>query len=166
LCLTASGYDIWTVPLDRPAETQPLLRTEFNEVQGFISPDGSWLAYTSDESSRLEVYVQPMLRKGRKWQISVDGGSDPRWRGDGRELFFLGRDLRLYAVDVHTGIELEPGTPHPLFKIAAATVLPPYLATYDVDATGRRFLVRVPLEQIETQPLHVLVPWSHLASFR
>ncbi len=154
-----SGYDIWSVSV-KGGKPQPLVQTGFNEMQGQISPDGRWLAYTSDESSRLEVYAQPRHGEGRKWQISVDGGSEPRWRADGAELFYLARDSRLMVVEVRPGSGLDPGTPRPLFRLTAAAVTAPYLATYDVDQKGQRMLVRVPLEDLRTFPLRMFVNWS------
>jgi len=157
----ATRYDIWAAPIAPPHTPRPLVRTPFDEMQGQISPDGRWLAYTSNQSSRLEVYVQP-LGSDTRWQVSVDGGSDPRWRADGKELFYLARDGRLMAVDVTTHPSFDAGPPRGLFRISDAAVIPPYTSAYDVDASGQRFLVRMPLESLQTQPLTVFVNWSPL----
>src|ERR1019366_755361 len=85
-----TGYDIWVLDMkDRKAV--PFLRTPFNEV-GWFSPDGRWMAYMSNESGRSEVYVQPYPGPGGKWQISTDGGMDPRWSANGRELTYRNGD--------------------------------------------------------------------------
>ena len=70
----------------------PFLQTEFNELKGQLSPDNHWMAYTSDESGQREVYVRPFPVSDGKWRISTAGGEQPRWRGDGKELFFVGAD--------------------------------------------------------------------------
>lgn len=82
---------------DTERKPVPFLQTEFNEHIGRFSPDGSWLAYTSDESGTNEVYVRTFPASDAKWRISANGGSAPRWRGDGREVFYLAADGRLMA---------------------------------------------------------------------
>jgi Tol biopolymer transport system component len=151
--------DVWAVSLDRPDQPRPLVQTEFDEMQGQISPSARWLAYTSNQSSRLEVYVQPLPPDGRKWQISTDGGSDPKWRADETELFYVGRDGRLMSVGL-TGAGFEPGNPRPLFPLPGVSPVAPYLSAYDVQRDAQRFLVRVPIEGVQTQPLNVLLHWS------
>jgi serine/threonine protein kinase len=155
-------YDLWAVPVDHPDQARPLVRTDFDDIQGQVSPSGRWLAYASNESSRLEVYVQPMHGSGRRLEISTDGGSDPRWRGDERELFYVARDGRLMAVDLGGRGQIEPGTPRPLFQLHDVSVLAPYLGAYDVQPDGQRFLIREPIENLQTLPLTVLVNWSPL----
>ena len=96
-------YDIWVLRLgDRKA--QPFLRTPFNEAAPRFSPDGRWLAYMSDESGRYEIYVQPYPGPGGKWQISTEGGTEPVWNPNGRELFYRSGD-KMMAVDIAT----QPG---------------------------------------------------------
>ena len=106
-----TGYDLWVLPLEGDRKPQPYLQTQFRENQGQFSPDGHWVAYTSDESGRLEVYVQPFPAAGGKWQISTNGGENPKWRRDGKELFYLGLDRRLMAVEVKTAPTFEAGLP-------------------------------------------------------
>ena len=86
---TKTQFDIWVLPLYGDRKPAPLLATPFSETQAQLSPDGRWLAYASDESGTSEVYVQPFPSSGGKWQISSGGGRQPRWRHDGKELFFL-----------------------------------------------------------------------------
>ena len=87
----------------------PVLQTRFDEIQGEFSPDGRWLAYASNESGRYEIYVQTFPVTGGKWQISVAGGLQPRWRRDGQELFYVAPDNRLMAAP----IRVAPGTQGP-----------------------------------------------------
>jgi eukaryotic-like serine/threonine-protein kinase len=133
-----TGYDVWVVRLsDRIA--QPLLRTDFNEAAPTFSPDGNWLAYISDESGRYEVYVQPYPGPGGKYQISIEGGTEPVWNPNGKELFYRSGD-KMMAVDVATQPSFSVGKPSVLFQ-------KPYLPTtattpfYDVSADGQRFLM-------------------------
>ena len=153
-------YDLWAAPLGQPNQSRPLLQTDFDEVQGRISPSGRWLAYTSNQSSRFEVYVQPLQADGRKWQVSIGGGSDPRWRADEKELFFLGSDGRMMSVDLAGGTSFNPSVPRSLFLLRDVAVISPYLSAYDVQRDGRRFLVRASTEEVQTHPLNVFVHWS------
>ena len=153
-------HDVWVVPVDHPDQPRPVVQTEFDEMQGQISRSGRWLAYTSNQSSRYEVYVQPWQPDGRKWQISTDGGSDPKWRADDKELFYIARDGRLMSVDLSTVPTFDPGTPRPLFPVPDSAPVAPFLSVYDVQRDGQRFLVRVPTEDRQTHPLNVLVNWS------
>ena len=109
-----TGYDIWVLRLsDRKA--QPFLRTPFNESAPRFSPDGRWLAYVSDESGRYEIYVQPYPGPGGKWQISTEGGTEPVWNPNGRELFYRSGD-KMMAVDIATQPGFAAGKPRMLFE--------------------------------------------------
>ena len=97
----------------------PFLRSEFNELLGQLSPDSHWMAYASDESGRREVYVRPFPAAEGQWKISLAGGDQPRWRGDGKELFFVGADGMMIAVAVRGGSPAGPGMgqePNPPLK--------------------------------------------------
>ena len=110
----ATGYGHWVLRMsDRKA--QPFLRTPFNEGAPRFSPDGRWLAYVSDESGRYEVYVQPYPGPGGKWQISTDGGTEPAWNRNGRELFYRSGD-KMMAVDIATQPSFAAGKPRMLFE--------------------------------------------------
>ena len=154
-----TNYDIWAAPVDRPQDARPLVQTEFDEMQGQVSPHGRWLAYVSDESSRYEVYVQPLRGPGRRFQISTGGGSDPKWRADEREIFYVSADGQLMSVALGDH-DLDPGTPRPLFAVPDAAAQPPFPSLFDVQPDGQRFLVREPTEHVQTLPLTVLVNWS------
>jgi dipeptidyl aminopeptidase/acylaminoacyl peptidase len=118
----------------------PLLQTPANEVQGRISPDGRWLAYASDESGRFEVYVQPLPITGVKWQLSTDGGTQPVWKNDGRELYFAGADSRLMAVTVSTSAGFVADTPRALFQTRMRPSFEPFSYQYATN-DGTRFLI-------------------------
>lgn len=150
-----TGSDIWRLSVDGN-HAVPLVQTPFDEMQGQVSDDGRWLAYTSLESGRIQVYVQGLVASGERWQVSVDGGRDPRWRGDGRELFFLSADSWLTAVDFSEG---GPGTPRRLFQVGVPPPRDPYLSSYDVTVDGRRFLVKLPVQDVTTTPIHVVTGW-------
>jgi hypothetical protein len=106
---------IWVLPLDDDRKASPYLQTKANERRGRLSPDGKSLPYSSDESSRVEVYVTTFPNPGGKWQASTDGGDVPVWGRDGKNLFFLGPDRKMMAVQVKGGERFEAGTPKPLF---------------------------------------------------
>jgi Tol biopolymer transport system component len=103
----------------RPNATPfPLAQTTANEDQGQFSPDGRWVAYTSNESGLSEIYVIPFppTPEGGRWRVSTGGGVMPRWRRDGAELFYISPDSRMVAVDVNTRPVFRSGAPHPLFQ--------------------------------------------------
>ena len=91
----------------------PYLQTPFNEGDAQFSPDGKWMAYASNESGQPQVYVQAIPASGAKWQISPAGGVQPRWRRDGKELFYISADQKLMAVPVKSGAGFEAGTRSP-----------------------------------------------------
>ena len=115
----------------------PFVKTPFAELCRVFSPDGAFLAYTSNESGR-EVYVQSFPGPGGKWQISTSGGSEPHWRVDGKELYYRTPDQKVMAVDIQTGSGFPAGTPHPLFqgRFDSGIARNRFLATAD----GKRFL--------------------------
>jgi len=154
--------DIWVLPLQGDRKPIPFLHTEFNESSGQFSPDGHWIAYTSDESGSDEIYVrefssgtdQGSWDAAGKWLISKGGGTDPRWRGDGKELFYVASDGKLMSVDISAKPLFEAGAPRSLFQ------LPPGFIGGDVTADGRRFLVGVPVAQSASVPFTVVLNWQ------
>ena len=153
--------DLWLLPLSGDRSPTPLLRTGFSERGGKLSPDQRWLAYSSDDTGRPEVYVQPFPVSGAKWQVSTNGGSEPSWRGDGRELFFLSPDNRLMAVAVGAGGGFAAGVARPLF---AVRVLGSEMRNhYAVSRDGRRFLVNTTTEEEAPRPIVVVVNWPAVA---
>jgi len=161
-----AGYDIWVLRMsDRKA--QPFLRTSFTKGAPRFSPDGRWLAYVSNESGRYEIYAQPYPGPGGKWQISTDGGTEPVWNRNGRELFYRNGD-KMMAVDIATQPGFAAGKPRMLFE---GPYLPrtnlPTLATmpnYDVSPDGQRFLMLKPVEQAQLElhappQINVVLNW-------
>jgi eukaryotic-like serine/threonine-protein kinase len=153
-----TGYDLWTLGLgDRKA--QPFLRTQFNESVPQFSPDGRWLAYISNETGRWEIYVQPYPNSGGKWQISTEGGTEPVWNRNGRELFYRNGD-KMMAVDIAAQPSFTAGKPHMLFE---GHYVPPPGTTpnYDVSPDGQRFLMIKPSEAGDAAPtqINVVLNW-------
>jgi Tol biopolymer transport system component len=158
----ATKGDLWVLPLHGDRKPRPFLRTKFNESSGRFSPDGHWIAYTSDESGSDDIYVREFSSgsaqgpwdAGGKWLISKGGGTDPRWRGDGKELFYVASDGKLTSVDISAKPMFKAGAPKPLFQ------LPPGFIGGDVTADGRRFLVGVPVAQSASVPFTVVLNWQ------
>ena len=150
--------DLWVLPMgDR--QPRPFLQSEFDEFLGKFSPDGRWVAYSSGESGRYEVYVQSFPTPGDKRQISASGGTEPNWRRDGKELFYLGTDHKLMAVEVKSGSSFETTDPQSLFELR--TLMPTgERGHYTVSADGQRFLVNMILEEAKPEPINIVVNWT------
>jgi Tol biopolymer transport system component len=143
----------------------PLESSEFHQFEGRFSPDGRWIAYSSDDSGRYQIYVRPFEvssatkaadAKGApvtgKWPVSKDGGTTPRWRHDGKELFYVGSDGNAMAVEVSTNGLFQAGVPKTLFKAPAGVF------AWDVSSDGKRFLMSVPsAPSTATQPKFTVV---------
>ena len=158
--LGASGLDLWLLPLGAAREARALLRTEFDETQPTLSPDGRWLAYVSNESGDWEVYVRPLAGPAGKWQVSTQGGTEPAWSANGRELFYR-QGEEMMAVPVSTTPSFEPGTPQVLFEArlrhSRAMVDP---RQYDVTSDGQRFVMIESLEEDRSvTQINVVLNW-------
>ena len=158
----STGLDISMLHLGDPSagsgqvrKAQMFLRTPFNESVPRFSPDGRWVAYISNESSRNEIYVQPYPGPGGKWQISTDGGTEPVWNPNGRELFFRNGD-KMWAVDITTQPSFAAGKPRLLFH-GPYLLSPATSSNYDVSSDGQRFLMVKPNEQEQTAPTQINV---------
>jgi serine/threonine-protein kinase len=154
-----TGRDIWVLRMsDR--KSQPFLATPFNEGGPTFSPDGHWLAYVSNESGHPEVYVQPFPGPGGKWQISTEGGTEPAWNRNGKELFYRSGN-KVMALDVTTQPGFSPGKPHMLFEGQySATEWPLIDTAYDVSPDGQRFLMTKAAEQeSEATQINVVQNW-------
>lgn len=160
--------DLWVVqnPLGAAAERKAVvfLQTEFDEFQGQLSPDSHWMAYTTDESGRFEVYVRPFPAADGKWKVSTTGGEQPRWRSDGKELYYLSLDRKLMVVKVKaqagTKAMFEVGAPEVLFETRVAQAQRPYRPfLYEVTADGKRFLVANAVGEGSESPLTVVTSW-------
>jgi hypothetical protein len=136
----------------------PFLATKASETSGQISPDGKWVAYASNESGYWEIYVTTFPTAVGKWQVSSGGGTEPRWRGDGKEIFYIGARGTLTAVPVNSEGTFSTGNPTPLFQShLRAQVSSTDLFSYDVAKDGQRFLVNHYAKPQQVAPLHVVL---------
>jgi Tol biopolymer transport system component len=150
---------VWTVPV-AGGKAEPVLKgARLDEPQ--LSPDGRWLAYMSSESGQNEVYVDPYGREGDHVRVSPSGGGQPKWRADGRELFFTTPNSRLQVVQVRSvGDTLDVSLPTELFELHG--VEGPELDDYAPSADGQRFIVKLPVEQQTKHQLQVVMNWTSL----
>jgi Tol biopolymer transport system component len=148
--------DLWVLALpDR--KTVPFLQTPFVEASGQFSPDGKWVAYVSNESGRNEVYVRAFPGGGGVWPISINGGAGPRWRADGRELFYVAPDETIMSVTIASASRFEAAPPKPLFKADLRNT-----EAYAVSRDGQRFLLNPDADEatLSAPPISVLVNWA------
>ena len=164
-CATYAPGEKWSLQLlsvgDR--KVSPWLETGSNVRDPVFSPDGRWVAYGSDESGTYEIYVRPFSGEGGKWQVSRGTGSQAKWRGDGRELFYLTADGHMMAVETRAAATgFEAGPPKQLFDppVAKPQVFPSI--PFCVSADGQRFLVITPTGASGPPPLTVVVNWPTL----
>lgn len=150
-------WDLWTLPLSGDRKPRPLLRNEYNEMDGRISPNGKWLAYTSDESGLREVYVSAISGSSGKWQISTAGGSQPKWRRDGKEIYYLAADRKLMAVPIQDSDHFQAGTANPLFETRSRYT---GNSAYDVTSDGQRFLINTVVSGQTSTPITVVINWT------
>ena len=157
-----TGTDLWVLPLSGEQKPFPFLQTEFTEGWARFSPDGKWIAYSSNESGTWQVYVQSFPASGGKWMISTDGGAQPQWRRDGKELFYISSNRKLMAVDVKgNGSTFEAGVPKALFDLRLQTpALPGPRNFYIAAANGQRFLVVSASEERISTPTTVVLNWT------
>jgi Tol biopolymer transport system component len=159
-----TNWDLWVLPLTGERKPRLFLKTNFAERTGHFSPDGRWIAYASDESGRFEVYVRPFVDNGAansgEWQVSTNGGVSPRWRDDGKELYYVAPDGTMMAAPITTGATFESGTPTALFRprIWGAGTNPDLGRQFDVASDGR-FLVNVVLDE-SAAPITILQNWK------
>jgi Tol biopolymer transport system component len=160
--------DIWVLRMGDPStgsgqvrKAEPFLRTPFSEGGPVFSPDGHWLAYISDESGRQEIYVQPYPGPGGKWQISTEGGNEPAWSRNGRELFYRSGS-KMMAVEVTMQPTFSAGKPKALFEGQYFAVTPGQAGTaYDVSPDGQRFLMVKETDRAASNAqINVVLNWS------
>lgn len=157
--LYTRGADLWSVTLPE-LKSKLFLKAPSALRNGQFSPDGKWVAYASNETGRWEIYVTSFPEARGKWQVSTGGGEQPRWRGDGKELFFLSSDSKVMAVPVTTGVTFDAGPPVALFQAIPRQPISFYdLFVYDVSRDGQRFLIITPVKQAETQPMSIILNW-------
>jgi Tol biopolymer transport system component len=160
-----TGWNLWALPMEtngRAGTPFPVARTNFDETNGQLSPDGKWVAYQSDETGRFEVYVQRFPDAGGKWPVSRNGGAQVRWRRDGKELFYVAADDRLMAVPIRLapdGQSIEIATPAPLFTThVGGAVQGANRQQYMVSSDGQRFLMNT-IVQEPTTPIIMVLNW-------
>jgi Tol biopolymer transport system component len=149
-----STSDLWLLPLQGERKATPWFRSRFKEASPRFSPDGRWLAYESDESGNPEIYVALTEGGGEKRRLSTAGGRYPRWRRDGKELYYVAPDGSVMAVPVQTDSRLEVGSPIPLFRLES------HIQEYDVAPDGSRFLVSLSAERVPESPIRVMLDWT------
>ena len=157
----ASGYpaDLWLLPLADNKKPFILVRSQADQMHANFSPDGRFIAYTSNESGRYDVYVETLPPSDRKWPISTNGGYEPRWRADGREIYFLSEDRQLMAVPVSSGAT-PFGVPRPLFQTEVLTGVNLLRTHYLPSRDGTRFLVHTRSRDIVPVPITVVLNWT------
>ena len=152
-----SGEYLELIPV-AGGEPNRFLTSKGSESNGQISPDGKWVAYASDESGVWEIYVTSFPGAAGKWQVSRGGGTEPRWRGDGKEVFYIAPSGMLMAVEVNGESIFATGTPAPLFQIhGRAPISSTDVFTYDVAKDGKRFLVNRYVKPEHVPPLTILL---------
>jgi hypothetical protein len=135
-------------------QTTPLVASPYLDQFPALSPDDRLLAYDSDQSGRTEVYVQALGARNGRWQISSDGGAYPRWRADGRELFFFSRPDRLMSVQVELGDVPRYSSPRELFRAR--------IEAFDATPDGERFVGLRPADSDLSKPLSLISNWMRL----
>jgi Tol biopolymer transport system component len=156
---TGGLTDIWALPLFGDRKPFPLVQTPYNERNAVFSPDDRWFAYQSNESGQMQIYVQPFPPTGGKFQVSRNGGHQPVWRPDGRELFFVSSDSTLMATAIDTAGGRFDADPTPLFTVATIANDAAFGPQYAVTKDGQRFLVNVIQQQTRSTPLAIVVDW-------
>ena len=158
--LIRKNTEVWYMAL---SDRQP---KSFLQGPGIVrnaqfSPDGRWVAYSSNETGSWEVYVSAFPNPVSKWQVSRGGGEEPRWRRDGKELFYLSRDGKMTAVAIRTGANFEAGPPAALFQThRRQPVSAMDFFSYDVSADGQKFLINTKLDEPNAAPLSIILNWA------
>jgi eukaryotic-like serine/threonine-protein kinase len=142
-------------------KSRPLIQGQGTVKNAQFSPGGKWVAYASTESGKWEIYVTSFPDARGKWQVSTAGGTQPRWRGDGKELYYLAWDAKLMAVPIAGGANFDAGSPVALFQAnPRVLVATSELVSYDVAKDGQRFLINTQLANPEAQPMTVVLNWT------
>ena len=157
--LYCRGPDLWFVTYPE-LKSSLFLKAPSVFRNGQFSPDGKWVAYASNETGKWEVYVTSFPDARGRWQISSGGGEQPRWLGDGKELFYLSLDGKMMAAPVTTGAHFDAGTSVALFQTTPRQPVLVYdLFVYDVSRDGQRFLINTQVKQAERVPMSVVLNW-------
>ena len=159
---TVAGSEVWLTSITGDGKNVPVIQNRFWNPFAALSADRQWLAYASNESGRFDVYAMPFPSGRGKWPISVAGGTEPAWRADGKELFYLAPDRYLMAVPIQAGSSLQPGTPQRLFEAAVSSnISSSYTRNqYVVTGDGERFLINQPVGRTSFSAVTVVVDWT------
>jgi len=155
--MVGSGYDLGLLSVTGDQKPVRFIDSPSDQLHGNFSPDGRFVAYSSNESGRFEVHVQTFPKTDSKWQISTNGGYEPRWRGDGREIYYLSGDGKLVAVSVSAGPSF--GVPMPLFQTRVLPGVTSFRTHYVPSRDGRRFLVNTQSDE-PGLPITVVLNWT------
>jgi Tol biopolymer transport system component len=157
-----SPWEIWAAPLFGDRKTFPVAQNpHFLQGDAALSPDGKWLAYDTDETGRLEVYLMPFRHGGGKWQLSTSGGGCSRWRADGKELFYMSLDNKLMSVEIsEQASSVVIGKVQPLFQANPVPRAPECM--YDVTPSGQKFVVVTLALEPGSHPLTLALNWPAL----
>jgi eukaryotic-like serine/threonine-protein kinase len=153
----ASENDLWILPLGIDSKPAKFTASPADEMHGNFSPDGRLVAYTSNESGKFEIYVETVPPSERKWLVSTGGGYEPRWRADGREMYYLAEDRTLMAVSVGNGPSFA--IPNRLFQTRVPAGVTANRTHYVPSRDGQRFLVNMGVDTVAS-PITVVVNWS------
>jgi Tol biopolymer transport system component len=158
-----TGRDLWVLDLTaKERKPRVFANAPFDETMAQFSPDGHWVAYQTNESGQPEIVVQPFPEPNGKWQVSTSGGSSPRWRPDGKELYFVAKDGKLMAVPIKvSGSTFDYGIPQGLFspRFVSGTIFTINKPQYDVARDGR-FLINQSMEESSTAPITLILNWK------
>jgi eukaryotic-like serine/threonine-protein kinase len=154
----STGEDLWLIPLDGDKKPFKFLGPPSDQIHANFSPDGRFVAYTSNESGRFQVYVQTFPLSDRKWPVSTDGGYEPRWRADGREIYYLSEDRKLMAVAVGAGPSFA--VPKMLFQTRVPEGVTARHTHYVPSRNGQRFLINTQTGDALPNPITVVLNWQ------
>jgi Tol biopolymer transport system component/predicted Ser/Thr protein kinase len=157
---SSSGFNLWLLAVTGDKKPVAFLVSSADEMHGNFSPDGRFVAYSSDDSGKFEVYVQTFPRTDRRWKISTNGGYEPRWRHDGRELYYLSEDRKLIAVQVSGTPEFEVGAPKALFQTRVPEGVNPQRTNYVPSRDGQRFLLKTQSGEPGPRSITVVLNWT------
>jgi len=170
---TKNKGDIWMLTLDGNRKAMPILCTEHNEIEGHFSPGMRWIAYVSDETGSNEIYIREILPSfgkesqelGAARMVSEGGGRGPRWKGDGKELYYIALDGSVMAVKITNDTMIPAENPIRLFQappnLSKYAYIPAF-STWDVTADGTRFLIPALISESAPPPFNVILNWTSL----
>jgi Tol biopolymer transport system component len=158
--LVRKGNELWYLSWPERV-AKPLLQAKWTVRNAQFSPDGRWMAYASNETGSMEIYVSSFPSGNGKWQVSRGGGQEPRWRQDGKELFYLSAEGKMMAVAVTTGASFTAGSPATLFQTHRRQPISSQdVFSYDVSGAGQRFLIATKVDEANAAPLSVHLNWA------